>query len=459
MKKNRPLAIVKKIFKVFVIFLALLIGFAFAAPFLFRGKIIALVKKEINNNIHATADFTNVDISFLRSFPRVSVSIEDLRITGSDEFSRDTLIAAKEINVALNIKSVIQGSDFKIYSIEIDQPRIHALVLKNGKANWDIAKSDESAAPETTEEKPYTLNLHHYAINDAYIFYDDASSNMSAEITDLDHEGNGDFTADLFTLVTKTSASAVNFSYGGIPYLSNTKTVMDADIRVDNKTGKYAFQKAVIKLNELILATEGFFQLVNDSTYNMDVKFNSPATDFKNILSLVPAVYKTDFEKIKTSGTALFNGFVKGTYSNEQMPAYNINLDVKNGFFQYPDLPLPVKNINLAMNVNNPDGITDHTVVTMPKGHIELDNEPFDFRLLVKTPVSDMFIDAAAKGKLNLSKVSQFVKLEQGTKLKGLMNADVSMNGNMSAIEQQRYEQFNAAGNISLSDFLYASKD
>ena len=121
MKKNRPLAIVKKIFKVFVIFLALLIGFAFAAPFLFRGKIIALVKKEINNNIHATADFTNVDISFLRSFPRVSVSIEDLRITGSDEFSRDTLIAAKEINVALNIKSVIQGSDFKIYSIEIDQ--------------------------------------------------------------------------------------------------------------------------------------------------------------------------------------------------------------------------------------------------------------------------------------------------------------------------------------------------
>ena len=111
------------------------------------------------------------------------------------------------------------------------------------------------------------------------------------------------------------------------------------------------------------------------------------------------------------------------------------------------------------MNVNNPDGVTDHTVVNMPKGHIELDNEPFDFRLLVKTPVSDMFIDAAAKGNLNLSKVSQFAKLEQGTQLKGLMKADVSINGNMSAIEQQRYENFNAAGNIMLSDFLYASKD
>ena len=52
---------------------------------------------------------------------------------------------------------------------------------------------------------------------------------------------------------------------------------------------------------------------------------------------------------MKTSGQAIFNGFVKGTYNNSQMPAYRINLDIKNGFFQYPDLPKPVKNINLVI--------------------------------------------------------------------------------------------------------------
>ena len=36
-----------------------------------------------------------------------------------------------------------------------------------------------------------------------------------------------------------------------------------------------------------------------------------------------------------------------------------------------------------------------------------MENEPFDFRLLMKTPVSDMWVDAAAKGKLDLSKISQ----------------------------------------------------
>ena len=79
------------------------------------------------------------------------------------------------------------------------------------------------------------------------------------------------------------------------------------------------------------------------------------------------------------------------------MPAYNLNLAVENGFFQYPDLPLPVKNINLNMTVNNPDGVTDHTVINIPQAHIELENEPFDFRLFMKTPISDLFIDAAVK--------------------------------------------------------------
>ena len=55
----------------------------------------------------------------------------------------------------------------------------------------------------------------------------------------------------------------------------------------------------------------------DDGSYVMDIKFNAPSTEFKDILSLVPAVYKNDFANIKTSGKAIFNGFVKGTYSRE----------------------------------------------------------------------------------------------------------------------------------------------
>jgi hypothetical protein len=76
------------------------------------------------------------------------------------------------------------------------------------------------------------------------------------------------------------------------------------------------------------------------------------------------------------------------------------------------------------MQVDNADGVTDHTIINIPSAHLEMDQDPFDFRLLLKNPISDMYIDAAAKGKLDLSKISQLVKLDAGTKMAGLLNAD-----------------------------------
>lgn len=448
----------KKVLKITALVLLLLIGFAFAAPFLFKGKIISIAKSQINKNLNAKVDFSDVDISLFRHFPKLAVALEGLQVTGVDEFAADTLIAAKRIDVALNLMSVISGSNMKIYSITVDDPRIHAIVHKNGHANWSITKPDSSQETSTAASQPFKMELQHYSINNAYISYVDETGNMSSEIFDLDHEGSGDFTSDLFTLQTKTSAAAVNFIYGAVPYLANTKASIDAAIQVDNKTSTYSFKTDKIALNDLGLNAEGFFQLVNDSTYKMDIAFKAPSTDFKNILSMIPAIYKKDFASIKTSGQALFSGFVKGTYDATHIPAYNINLDVKNGFFQYPDLPKPVKNINIALKVDNPDGVTDHTVVDIPQGHIEMDDAPFDFRLLLKNPVTDMFIDAGAKGKLDLGKIAQFVKLESGTRLNGLLQADVHAKGNVSAIEKQQYDKFSADGTVALNDFLYASK-
>ena len=71
---------IKKILKILGIFLLIVIGVALAAPFIFKSKIIALVKKEINSSVNAKVDFTNVDISFFRNFPKVAIGLEDLQV-------------------------------------------------------------------------------------------------------------------------------------------------------------------------------------------------------------------------------------------------------------------------------------------------------------------------------------------------------------------------------------------
>lgn len=449
----------KKALKITGIVLLILLAVAFIIPIAFKKQITELVKKEINKSLDAKVDFSDVSLSLFRHFPKVSISINDLSVVGTGEFAADTLVAAKNIDASVNLISVIKGKDIKVSGVFLESPRIHALVNKEGKANWDIAKADTSMtdSPDSTASA-FKMSLQKYRISDGYIYYKDETSDMSAEIKGLNHEGSGDFTQDEFTLSTKTNSDAASFTYAAIPYLANTKTKIGADIKIDNKTNTYTFKTDDIELNNLKVSADGSFQLVNDSTYNMDIKFKSPSNEFKDILSLVPAVYKNDFDKIKTSGSALFNGWVKGIYSPQQLPAYDVNLEVKDGFFQYPDLPKPVKNIQVAMKLSNPDGQMDNTVVDISRGHLEMDNEPFDFKLLFKNPETAQYIDAVAKGKLDLANVSKFVKLEGNTKLGGLVWADMFAKGNLSAIQAQQ-GPFSAGGFLDIKNLSYSSND
>ncbi|MEP7108646.1 MAG: AsmA-like C-terminal region-containing protein [Ferruginibacter sp.] len=449
---------IKRIIKRLLLFLFILICVALAAPFIFKNKIVALVKKEINRNINAKVDFTNVNISFFRSFPKVSVGLDDLQVLGIDAFASDTLLSAKRLNATVDFMSFIRGTDMNIYSIVAESPRIHAIVSKSGLANWDIIKEKDTMTP-TVEEKPFTMQLQHYAIKNGFISYIDEQAGASSEVLNLNHQGTGDFTAGLFTLRTTTQSDAVTVIYGGIPYLTNAKTVVNTDIVVDNKAKVYRFNTDEITVNDVKVNGKGTIKNLEDKGYDLDIQFRSLSAEFRNLLSLVPVIYQRDFDKIKTSGTAAFSGSVKGIYNETEFPAYHLDMQVKNGFFQYQDLPMPLKQIDFNVKVDNPNGQTDNTVINIVRAHFEMDREPFDFRLLVIKPASNMFIDAAAKGKLDLSKISQFIKLEKDTRLSGLLNADVNVKGNVMDIERRQYDQFSAGGTVSLSNFLYAAKD
>jgi len=448
----------KKTLKITGICLLVLLAFAFIIPIVFKKQILNLVKSEIHKSIDAKVEFKDVTLSLFRHFPSVSISIEDLSVVGVNEFASDTLISTRTVDVTTNLFSVIRGNNIKVYGVYFNSPRIHALVNKDGKANWDIAKQKSSNTSTDTTASNFQLNLKKYEITNGYLLYRDESAGISTEILDFDHQGKGDFTEDVFTLSTNTNAAETNFSYAGIPYLIKTKTNIGADINIDNKNSKYTIATDEIQLNNLKLSLNGFLQLVNDSVYEMDLKFKTPANDFKDLLSLVPAIYKNDFEKLKVGGNASLEGFVKGKYSPSTLPAYDVHAEVKDGFFQYPDLPKQLKNIQLTLAINNPDGVTDHAVINIPAGHFEVDNEPFDFRLLMKNPETARFIDAAAKGKLDLANLSKLIKLDAGTKLSGSVWADVFARGNLSSIENHS-GPFVAGGFLDIQNLFYSAKN
>ncbi|OFY85083.1 MAG: hypothetical protein A3F72_04880 [Bacteroidetes bacterium RIFCSPLOWO2_12_FULL_35_15] len=441
-----------------ITFLVLLI-LIIAAPFLFKKQIVQFVKDEANKNLNAKVNFGKFDLTLISSFPDFTLSIDSVSIANTGDFAGDTLLYSKNLTVGLNLMSVLKGDQYKINTIVIDQPRIHALVLKDGKANWDITKPSTDTTKAATAEEPskFKMTLKKFEIKGGYIVYDDASLGMKTELYNMNHTLSGDFTSDNFLLQTLTEIEKFTLSYGGVTYMNKVKTRLKVDMDADMPNFKFTFKENEFSFNELTLGLDGYFAMPKDDM-DMDLKFKANQTEFKNILSLIPGVYTADFKEVKTTGSLALDGYAKGIYNDKKMPAFGIKLMVKDAMFQYPALPKSATNIQIDLVVDNKTGIPDATIIDLNKFHVELGGNPVDAKMHVSTPVSDANIITEVLAKINLATIKDVIPLEKGDDLNGMITADIKMKGRMSAIEKQQYENFDAKGTLTVLDMNYKSK-
>ena len=438
-----------------ITFLVLII-LIIAAPFLFKKQIIQFVKDTANEELNAKVNFGEFDLTLISSFPDFTFSIDSVSVANIGEFEGDTLLYAKNLTLGLNLMSVIKGDQYKINTISIDQPRIHALVLKSGLANWDITKpsTDSTATADTAASAPFKMTLKKLEIKNAYILYDDAAADMNALLDNMNFTLSGDFTADDFLLQTLTEIERLSVTTGGVTYFNKVKTRIKVDMDANMPNMKFVFKENEFAFNELSLGLDGFVSMPKDDI-DMDLKFKANQTEFKNILSLVPGVYTADFKDVKTSGLLALDGYAKGIYNDTKLPAFGVKLLIKDAKFQYPSLPKSATNIQVDLLVDNKTGDPDATVVDLNKFHVELGGNPIDATMHLTTPVSDANINAAVLAKINLASMKDVVPMEKGDDLNGMIVADVKMKGRMSAIEKEKYEEFDASGSLAITDMNY----
>ncbi len=456
-------SLLKRILKWSGITILLLLILIVAAPFIFKDKIVQIVKEEANKNLNAKVDFGEFDLTLFSSFPDFRFKIQKVSVINIEPFKGDTLAYIKELSFDLNIKSVISGDKYQINSLIIDEPKINAIVMADGKANWDIAKASADTAavePADTSATKFALKLKSLQIKHANITYNDMQGNMSAALKDMNYTLSGDFTQDNFILSNLLEIAELSYNMGGVGYLTKAKTRFKADLNMDMPNMKFTFKENEFDLNELALTFDGFVSMPKDDI-GMDLKFAAKQTEFKSILSLIPSVYSKDFASVKTEGKLKLDGMAKGTMhtsadgKSDTYPSFEVNLGIADAMFKYPSLPKSVNNINIDVHLENKKDYLDATVIDVNKFHLEMAGNPINMWAHVKTPISDPDLAAEIKGVINLASVKEFVPMEAGDEMSGVVTADIAAAGRMSSIDKKEYDKFKMSGSLAIDKMNY----
>jgi hypothetical protein len=446
----------KKVLKITGIVLAVFLLALIILPFVFKSKILEVAKKEVNKTLNAQVDFERLNINFFRSFPNATVSLENFFIVGIGDFEGDTLVFAENLSATVNLKSLFGDSGFEIIKISADKAKIHAIIDENGKANWEIMANEESQGEE--EVSDFQLLLKKVSINRTNIYYDDFESKMNLAVNNLNLNLSGDFTADETNLKTNFTIDGLTFIMDKIPYLSNAKLNADMNIHADLANMKFTLADNAFQLNEIKANLDGMVAFLEDESIDMDLKLNAPKTQFKDILSMIPAIYAKDFKDLRTSGEVSLEASAKGIMKDESLPAFDAKLIVANAMFQYPDMPQAVTNIHANIRAYSKGGSPDNTIIDISKFHVEMAGNPFDIQLHLSTPISDLNINLSALGHLNLGMIKDIYPLE-GMELSGSLDANLQLNTRMSYIEKEQFDKVQASGTLNVQNMSISSEN
>lgn len=431
-----------------------------AAPFLFQSQIKDYVRKTANESVNAEIAFSDIGLNLFRSFPQATVVIEDFSVINKAPFAGDTLASGKEALLEMSIKELFKSSDETkvLDELRLNKAYVNIKVDSLGNANYDIAKEDNSQnTKDDTTSTGFSLDLQHYEINDSRLKYLDEGQKLLLDIEELNHHGTGDFSLAKSELDTESDA-LVSLTFDGVNYLNRNKLSLDALIQMDLENMRYTFLENKAMVNQLPLTFEGWVQL-NENSNEINLSFQTPSSDFKNFLAVIPEIYAKNIENVETSGDFILEGNIQGIIDETYIPKIDIKVSSNNASFKYPDLPKSVEDINIDLEVLNKTGLLDDTYLTFDNVTFRIDQDRFAANGSVKNLMGNMLVNMALKGKLNLANLEKAYPLELEQDLNGILTADVSTQFDMNTIEKEQYQNVKSSGTANIKDFRYSSPE
>ena len=155
-------------------------------------KLTPVVLRVANQTLDAKLDMKSVELTFFSTFPRFGLKLIDGTLVSkaiNDTLwqKTDSLLSFKKCVVVVNPIDYLEKQKISLHYVALDTITAYAHVNKDGKANWEIVKTDTSTVTETTDTskmKIEAINIRNVYVRHANLTFDDRATQLYADLQD-----------------------------------------------------------------------------------------------------------------------------------------------------------------------------------------------------------------------------------------------------------------------------------
>ena len=455
--KKSTLIVIASIISVFLILIV-------AIPHYFKDEIKDEILHYVNEQTEFDVTVNDYSLSLISNFPKFTFSFEGVTVIDSE---KKEILSIEGISAEIDSKDFIIDRSIAINRISLINPTINYKLnsdttevknVKHENPEELSQKSDPINNEEQKTKKSLSLNISSYEIVGASIKVKDENDNNILVITNLNHNGFGIFKDEILSLNTVTFIDNINIYSDNSSLLKNAQIKGELNIDLDFKNKIYSLKENSLSINKIKLNWVGVIKEI-ENNIDIDLRFDSPNTKFKDLLAMIPEAYQKDFDKIETKGQFKVEGNILGIYNDETLPEFNFKTSITDAYIKYPDLPESIDDIELVMKINKPQGNDlDKITIDIPKAIIKISDNEINASMTVHNLITDPHLKTKILANFDLAKLHNAIPLDKNESINGEIYADIFIKGKISDLEKERYDKFDAKGDITLSNFQYHSK-
>ena len=245
-----------------VLLLLMIIVFTYVS--LNKQKIIKEVTTELSKKINGTVSIGNVELSFFRNFPKVSVLLHDVKIT-------DTLYAqhkhpffeAKDVFAQLSIKRLFKKQP-PLNGIKVDHGTLYVFTDTSGYSNDYLFKQKRSTPASAVKDTTEKSELKSIELNDFRVILDDKKRDKLHDLqvkkmnVDLDDKDAQHF---LFSVDADIIIHGMGFNLERGSFAKEKTFRAGFDMRYDKQLKQLQFDSIDIRLGDHPFNLSGSFDL------------------------------------------------------------------------------------------------------------------------------------------------------------------------------------------------------
>jgi len=414
------------------------------SPMVFKDKLAGAIKSTANSSLKTELNFSDINVSFFRHFPRLTVTLSDFTLKASAPFNSDTLVRARDVSFGIDLASLFKGP-IKINRVFLNRAKVVLEYNETGQSSFDVYAStgDTVSKKDTASSGSAEIKIEAIAFIQSEFIYSDASIPMKITARGLNYRGKSQLSKDILKLSSDVKIEALDAEYNHLTWVNSqpVKAKLETSININSLDMKFEKNDLTIKnipfefRGEMGFRKEGYELFL--SLFSMSEKEYISASLRLVSTDKLWIAAKADvnlnlrnwglgmgMKDIELKGMYALKLDVRGEYITGRdpksskkdtvvlsIPNFKLTSSLRDGYFRYKEFPQALSGIslNIKAECTNHDYRSVHVnLENLKAGFLKNKIEGY-FRL---NGLEDLPMEGRITSSLNLSEIRQVIPMD-----------------------------------------------